>query len=235
MRESLHVGLQARRLFIAVFCVVLPLGVQADASLERGKAAAMVCVACHQADGNGLELEGAAPWPRLAGLDAVYLANQLRAFKSGERENTEMRPFADMLDDAQIDDVAAYFASLDARGPAQSADVPDELLAAGEKLALHGDWDRYIVPCISCHGPGNQGVGNVFPDIAGQHPGYIESQLQAWRDGTRRGDPLGLMQAIAQRMTDHDIKAVSAWLGTQPPADDGAEHVRINREGGAAQ
>src|SRR5690606_8409465 len=91
----------------------------------------------------------------------------------------------------------------------------DELLAHGEKLALRGDWDRYVIACVSCHGPGNAGVGSDFPRLAGQHPEYIKAQLVAYRDGIRTNDPINLMSSIAQRMNDHDIDAVSAWLGSQ--------------------
>lgn len=222
----------------AAMSAVMPLTAHSDAQIERGKAAAAVCVACHQADGNGISMPGAAPWPRLAGLHPAYLASQLRAFKSGDRNNAEMQPFASMLDDAQIDDVAVYYASLQAKAPEATVEFDQELLDAGQKLAVYGDWDRYIVPCISCHGPANQGVGPQFPDISGQHAGYIANQLAAWRDGERSGDPLGLMHAIAERMNDDDIAAVSAWLSTQPPASglvDGPKVLVMDREEGAQQ
>lgn len=217
-----------RVLAAALLCASVPLVAHSATAIERGKAAAAVCVACHQADGNGIALEGATPWPRLAGLDPVYLANQIHAFKSGARNNAEMQPFANMLSDAQIEDVSAYYASLPARAPEMPDAVEQDVLDAGKKLAVHGDWDRYIVPCISCHGPGNQGVGHVFPDIAGQHAGYLANQLTAWREGERSGDPLGLMHAIAQRMTDSDITAVSAWLSTQPPANQATDGADVN-------
>lgn len=219
MSASFLISKYSRILMAALLCAAAPLAANSSTQIERGKAAAATCVACHQADGNGLALPGATAWPRLAGLDPVYLANQLRAFKSGDRNNIEMQPFANMLNDAQIDDVAVYYSSLPAKAPAASDAIPQEVLDAGRQLATSGDWDRYIVPCISCHGPGNQGIGHDFPDIAGQHAGYIASQLTAWRDGERQGDPLGLMAAIAERMNDDDITAVSAWLSTQPPAD----------------
>src|SRR5699024_2774484 len=111
-----------------------------------------------------------------------------------------------------------WYASLDAKAPSTLPGADDAVLEAGEKLALHGDWDRYIAACVSCHGPGNQGVGTTFPDIAGQHPDYIASQLHAWRNGDRTNDPLGVMHAVAERLDDTDITAVSAWLGRQPPA-----------------
>lgn len=221
----------------AAVLAAVPLAAQADAQIERGKAAAAVCVACHQADGNGMTLPGGTPWPRLAGLHPDYLASQLHAFKNGDRNNAEMAPFASMLSDAQVEDVAVYYASLQARAPEATTEFDQDLLDAGQKLATYGDWDRHIVPCISCHGPGNQGVGPQFPDIAGQHQGYIANQLAAWRDGERRGDPLGLMQAIAERMDDDDIAAVSAWLSIQPPASGLTEGPRVvmDMEEGAQQ
>ncbi|MFA7503364.1 MAG: c-type cytochrome [Burkholderiaceae bacterium] len=217
-------------LVASVLLALAPIAAHSDSAVERGEASAAICIACHQADGNGIALPGANPWPRLAGLDPDYLANQLRAFKSGERQSAEMTPFATMLSDEQIDDVAAYYSSLEARTPESSTEVSRDVLDAGQKLARYGDWNRYIVPCTSCHGPDNQGVGSAFPDISGQHADYLAQQLTAWREGTRRGDPLGLMQAIAERMTDDDVTAVSAWLSTQPPADG-----RVAKAGGKAE
>lgn len=211
--------------------LVVPAPGLAQSAIERGQAAAAMCVACHQADGNGMNIAGGESWPRLAGLNAAYLQTQLQAFKSGARQNASMKPFADMLDDRQIVDVSLYYASLPAGPVATAGDAEPDLLAHGEKLALHGDWDRYVIPCISCHGPGNQGVGAFFPDIAGQQPGYVAAQLKAWQDGTRSGDPLDLMGTIARRMDDRDIQAVSAWLATQPAAQ--PDQAATAGEGGA--
>lgn len=235
MFVSSIVGKRGLAVMAAALCLTAPMTGQASTQIERGKAAAMVCLACHQADGNGLEAPGATSWPRLAGLNSAYLANQLRAFKTGERTSAEMVPFANMLSDEQIDDVAVYYSSLPAKAPEGAATASPEVLAAGKKLALHGDWDRYIVSCVSCHGPGNQGVGHVFPDIAGQHPGYIANQLSDWRDDKRSGDPLGLMKVIAKRMSDADITAVSAWLSTQPPSGAQADGTEARIENGVKQ
>ncbi|NLC35287.1 MAG: c-type cytochrome [Alcaligenaceae bacterium] len=155
-------------------------------------------------------------FPAVAGLDAGYIAKQLADFKSGARKNISMEPFAQMLNDTQVKDVAAYYASLPMPERAAASGADPELLAHGERLALTGDWDRYVVSCVACHGPGSGGVGSVFPSLAGQHPEYLQTQLLAYRDGTRSNDPQDLMGAIARRMTDRDIDAVSAWLGAQP-------------------
>lgn len=186
------------------------------AAIERGKNAAMVCIACHQANGGGMSIPGGESWPRLAGQDRDYLVAQLKAFKDGTRDNISMKPFSMMLNDDQMMDVAIYFESLpfpDTINVTVNAD--EALLEHGQKLVEHGDWDRYIVSCQSCHGPGSQGVGHFFPNIAGQHEGYIAAQLKHWQDGSRKNDPQDLMGSIARRMNDRDIQAVSAWLAKQ--------------------
>ncbi|MGM0535026.1 MAG: c-type cytochrome [Pseudomonadota bacterium] len=191
-----------------------------DGDAERGEQAAGACVACHQADGSGMNVSGGESWPRLAGLPAAYIAKQLHDFQAGRRENTTMMPFANMLDDQQIADVAAYYSEMPVTDAQGGTDADAALLARGEQLARRGDWDAYIVSCQSCHGPGNEGAGETFPGIASQHAGYIETQLRAWKAGERSNDPQNLMGAIAGRMSDEDIRAVSAWLANQSVASE---------------
>mgnify|MGYP003118873017 CR=1 FL=1 len=187
---------------------------QGDA--ERGQAAAATCTACHQADGSGMNVPNGESWPRLAGLNADYIAKQLHDFKAGQRQNATMMTFANMLDDQQIADVAEYYSQMPVTS-GQGGDEADEaLLARGQQLAERGDWNAYIVSCQSCHGPGGTGVGSTFPGVASQHAGYISAQLTAWKNETRSNDPQNLMGAIAKRMSDNDIQAVSAWYATQP-------------------
>mgnify|MGYP000271180454 FL=1 len=200
-------------------CIIASTSVAQEGDAERGEAASATCVACHQANGGGMNISGGESWPRLAGLNSNYIAKQLHDFKAGDRQNATMVTFANMLDDQQIADVAAYYSQLPAT-PGQGGDNADEaLLARGEQLAERGDWNAYIVSCKSCHGPGGQGVGETFPGIAGQHAGYISAQLNAWKSDTRSNDPQNLMGAIAKRMSKEDIQAVSAWYATQPAAE----------------
>ena len=200
-------------------CLMASGSIAQEGDAERGEAASATCVACHQANGGGMNISGGESWPRLAGLNSNYIAKQLHDFKAGDRQNATMVTFANMLDDQQIADVAAYYSQLPAT-PGQGGDNADEaLLARGEQLAERGDWNAYIVSCKSCHGPGGQGVGETFPGIAGQHAGYIIAQLNAWKSDTRGNDPQNLMGAIAKRMSEEDIQAVSAWYATQPAAE----------------
>jgi cytochrome c553 len=74
---------------------------------ELGRAKSAQCVACHGEDGRGIAPE----FPVLAGQYADYLVHALKQYRSGERENALMAPWAANLSDADIKDLAAYYAS----------------------------------------------------------------------------------------------------------------------------
>lgn len=81
----------------------------AQGDIEAGKAKAVVCQACHGADGNA----GVDPqYPRLAGQYSDYLARALHEYKNGNRKNPIMAGFVATLSDADIQNLASYFASL---------------------------------------------------------------------------------------------------------------------------
>ena len=88
----------------------------------------------------------------------------------------------------------------------------------GAWLATRGAWDKNVPACNQCHGPGGIGVGDNFPALAGQSAAYISGQLRAWRQGQRPPGPLGLMPAVATRLTDAEIDAVSAYYAGLPQA-----------------
>ena len=77
---------------------------------EAGKTKAAACAACHGPDGNAtIDPQ----YPRLAGQYRDYIAKALHEYKSGDRKNPIMAGFAGTLSDADIEDVAAYFSSLE--------------------------------------------------------------------------------------------------------------------------
>jgi len=209
-----------RRLFIPLLAAVSHIAMAAG-DIESGKRLALqgnnqgatACVACHGANGEG---NAAAGFPRLAGLNADYLAKQLQDYRNGSRDNPTMKPIAAALDDAASRDVTAYYASLDPAG--DSATGKDN--TSGRTLALRGDWDNTIPACVSCHGPGGRGVDPSFPALAGQHASYIKAQLQAWRDGKRRNDANDLMKVVAKRMSDEQIQAVADYFAAAPVQTD---------------
>jgi cytochrome c553 len=81
--------------------------VAADAAAGQKKY--VLCAGCHGPTGAGNE---ALKYPRLAGRDAAYVGQQLRAFKSGARDNATMKAMTAGLQDVDIDNLAAYVATL---------------------------------------------------------------------------------------------------------------------------
>lgn len=166
---------------------------------------AAACAGCHGARG-----EGMGTFPHLAGTGANYLREQLDAFASGQRKNPTMQPIAQALSPEQRAQVAAYYAGLAStvRAADSEAANPSQL---GPWLATRGRWTDELPACAQCHGPGGMGVGANFPPLAGQPAAYIEQQLKAWKAGERPAGPLGLMQAVARKLSDADVKAVSDY------------------------
>jgi cytochrome c553 len=73
-----------------------------------GKAKAAVCAGCHGMNG----MSPSPMYPNLAGQKEQYLAKSLKAYKSGDRSDPTMSAMVAGLTDADIDNLAAYFAGL---------------------------------------------------------------------------------------------------------------------------
>jgi cytochrome c553 len=177
----------------------------AEGSAEAGQAKSATCVACHGVDGNSANPE----WPKLAGQHRPYIVKQLKAFKSGARQNALMAPMATGLSDGDMEDLAAYFSSQTANGLEADASK----VSAGQRLYRSGDTERGIAACASCHGP--TGHGNPvaqYPSIRSQHATYVEAQLKAYRSGTRQTDQNQMMRGVTHLMTDEQIAAVAAYV-----------------------
>lgn len=91
-------------------------GDKAKADLGKAKAAAAGCAACHSSGGlrnPGKDgISGARVWPNLAGQNADYLAGSLKAFQDGSRNHAVMTGVAKALSASDIDNLAAYYASV---------------------------------------------------------------------------------------------------------------------------
>ena len=94
------------------------------------------------------------------------------------------------------------------------------MLAHGEQLVRQGDPDREIPACVRCHGPTLTGMEPAIPGLLGLRPTYISAQLGAWRYGTRTATAPDCMQIVAGHLTEDDVKAVAAYLSSQPAPPD---------------
>ena len=72
-----------------------------------GKAKSAMCAGCHGANG----VSAAPIYPNLAGQKEQYLAKSIKAYKSGARNDASMKAMVGALSDADIDNLAAYYAS----------------------------------------------------------------------------------------------------------------------------
>ncbi len=178
----------------------------AEGDAAAGQAKAAACVACHGADGNS----PAPTFPKLAGQSPSYIVKQLKEMKNGVRPSPMMLAFANMFTtDEERLNVGAYFASQTVK-----PGVADPALAeAGKEIYTAGIASKGVAACVACHGV--SGEGNdlaVFPQLSSQHAAYTESQLKAFRDGTRANDPSRMMRDIAAKLSDAEIKAVSSYI-----------------------
>lgn len=182
----------------------------AKADIAKGQQiAGQVCVACHAGDGNSTLPAN----PKLAGQFPEYLHKQLINFKpqgdkKAERENPVMAGMVANLSDADMRNVAAYYAAQKLKPEvAQSK----ELAAQGQKIYRGGILASGVAACTGCHGPDGTGIPSQYPRISGQFAAYIEAQLKAFKSGARANDPNGMMRGVSARMSDAEIKAVSEY------------------------
>ena len=156
---------------------------EAIAPASAGQTAYAICASCHGAEGQGNAMMHA---PALAGQEDWYLKRQINKFKDGQRGThaddlygMQMRPMAMMLqDDAQIDTVVGYIASLP---------------AAHSELTLGGDaakGEASYMMCLACHGADAEGNAAMnAPSLIGLPDWYIVSQLKNYKAGVRGTDP----------------------------------------------
>jgi cytochrome c553 len=176
-------------------------------SVDAGKAKSATCAACHGADGNSVTPD----WPSLAGQHESYIVRQLKAFKSGDRQSVTMLPFAQMLSDQDMLDVAAYFAAQ--KETPKGADPA--LVNLGRQIYRGGVPARGIAACIACHGPGGHGNAlSAYPRIGGQHSAYVAKTLHEYAAGSRRSDAEmnQMMRNVAALLLDDEIKALASYV-----------------------
>ncbi|MCX4188335.1 c-type cytochrome [Methylophaga sp. OBS4] len=196
-----------KSLMVAVLTMALSMtsSVMAAGDPAAGKAESAMCAACHGVDGNSLS-DG---FPKLAGQHEGYIVKQLADFKSGARQNAIMAPMVTNLTEQNMADLGAYYAS---KKTAPGA-VSEELVAAGEQIYRGGNKETGLPACMACHGPNGSGVPAAnWPKLSAQYSSYVETQLHAFANGERDNDANSMMRDIASKMSEDEIKAVSAYV-----------------------
>ena len=179
----------------AVAFLFVPLLAFAGAAEGEKKAAA--CAACHGEAGNSANPQ----WPSLAQQPAQFISTSLFMFREGNRKNDLMTPMAKPLSNAEMNDLAAYFAAQKAAPPKHKS--KPESVAAGPGLAKKFN-------CSQCHGPHLLGQQHI-PRLAGQQYDYLLVQLKGFKAQTR-ADIDGNMTSAAQALTPQDIEVLADYM-----------------------
>jgi cytochrome c553 len=208
---SLQLTLQLAILTI-VFLAPGPATSADTAGASKGALEAKVayCQDCHGALGQGYH--GYYPIPRIAGQQAEYFENQLRAYVEHRRRNNIMFNVARALNPSTRAALAKKFRAFN---PRPLGDAPRTLVATGERIFQNGVPEANIAACAACHGP-DATRSEQIPRLAGQLYPYVVKVLANW--SRERGlnpanpDTSTIMKPVAHSLTRPQIEAVAAYV-----------------------
>ncbi|SRR5579871_1968632 len=196
-----------RRSCLSTLCatalsIVMSVGLAAPstaADLEAVKKKAEVCAGCHGENGIS-QMEGV---PSLAGQPDRYIQWQLVFFRAGARKNEQMQPIVEQLDNNDIRDLGAYFASLTPPKAAKPDDDPD--------LSKKGAQAAAGRRCASCHTDDFAGK-DAAARISGQREEYLLKALHDYKSGLRSGGGSAAMADVAYPLSEEEITALAHYL-----------------------
>ena len=173
---------------------------------REGISGVPACAVCHGEHGEGNIKAG---YPRLAGMNAEYLDEQMTLYAQHQRHNQIMQDYAQKLSIGERQAASNYYANL----PAQSVGINTQNIPPqAVKLLQEGAPNRGIPSCFSCHGNNGQGDPDGIAPIAGQPAIYFIHQMNAWRMDERpvtEGNPMG---AIAKTLSLKEIALLAHAL-----------------------
>ncbi len=158
-----------------------------------GKAAAADCGGCH----GDLGVSGSPATPSLAGQDAEYLVDALKAYKSGARSDDTMKSLAAALDEKNMKNIAAYYNSLQPQPP------------KAKKPLSTAEW---VQRCDRCHGVNGNSTDPRLPALAAQRADYMDKVLRSYQKGERKNTS---MAAMSTGLSDAEIENLSSYYAQQ--------------------
>jgi cytochrome c553 len=169
------------------------------ADIAAGKEKAELCAACHGEAG----ISQTENIPSLAGQQDQFIQWQLVFFRSGARKNEQMQPIVEQIDNNDVRNLCAYFASL----TPFKASTPDDNPDLSRKGAQAAAGRR----CASCHTDSFAGTKAVAR-IAGQREEYLVKALHDYKSGVRSGGAGAAMSDVAYPLSDEEIAALAHYL-----------------------
>jgi cytochrome c553 len=188
-----------RSLLFGIAVALAVAGIPAYAAdLKAGKEKAELCVGCHGENGIS-QMENL---PSLAGQLDQFIQWQLVYFRAGARKNEQMQPIVEQLNNEDIRNLGAYFASLP---PPKAAEDKDPDLSKKGAQAAAGR------RCASCHLDTYAG-SKAAARIAGQREDYLVKALRDYKSGERSGGPQAAMAEVAHPLSEEEIEALAHYL-----------------------
>ena len=175
----------------------------ADAGGRGASLALAQCTMCHGPQ--GMTQTNA---PNLAGQYADVIVKQLLDYRNGDRASSIMQALAAALAERDVNDIAAYYASLP-----KPRNTPVQDMGKVPALVKTGDPIRNIAPCAACHGGIERKLGT--PWLEGMPREYLAAQLSAFASGERRNDSHRQMRNVARGMTPAEISDVAEFYARQ--------------------
>ncbi len=166
--------------------------------VAAGRGAAAGCAGCH----GDIGVSKTAGMPSLVGLDPKYFIAAINAYKTGQRKHDMMKTLVSGLGDADLANVALYYAMQ----KAVKAQTPAPGNATSGKTAAAG--------CVGCHGEGGVSGNPSTPSLAGQDAQYFIAAMRAYKDGSRNE---ATMKGLAASLDDPVVKDLAAYYAGQTP------------------
>ena len=187
---------------LLVTAMILSGSLAQAADIAAGKVKAELCAGCHGENG----ISSMENIPSLAGQQDQFIQWQLVFFRAGTRKNEQMQPVVEQIDNNDIRNLGAYFASL--TPPQAPPDKDPDLSQKGAQAAAGRR-------CANCHTETYAGTKGVAR-IAGQREEYLSKALHDYKSGVRSGGSMAAMADVAYPLSDEEITALSHYLAHMP-------------------
>ena len=160
------------------------------------------CKTCHGLDGKGV----APAIPHLAAQRERYLFVSLTEYKEGKRTHAALRDLAKNMSDADMRNIAAYYASQPPVVNAAATDVKHSSpYEQGQKLSA---------ACAKCHGEDGNSKAPGMPTLAGQQPHYLVAAIQEYHQGDRA---TASMRSMLRNASNLELENLALYFGSQTP------------------
>jgi cytochrome c553 len=165
---------------------------------DRGAELSKPCASCHGSDGN----KTAAGVPRLAGQHPQYIVRAAKAYRDGSRTMPAMHEKLHDLSQADLENIAIYFAL-------------NKPKAASTKVANPAEGKQFTHQCAKCHGSKGSSENPSIPNLDGQDVNYLKTMILSYRDKVR---DQGEMHKVLIGLKDKDIEKIAVFFAAEQPA-----------------